>query len=54
MVKYTRRHYKDIAELLKQISPKAKRKEAAKKYCKMFEADNERFDEKRFLTACDL
>lgn len=54
MVKYTRRHFKDIAGLISQINPKAKRKEEAEKYCKMFKADNDRFDRGKFLQACGL
>ena len=53
MVKYTRRHFKDIAGLLAKV-PKAQRKVEAERYCAMFLADNPQFDKKKFLKACGL
>jgi hypothetical protein len=53
MVKYTRRHFQDIARLISEI-PKARRKVEARKYCKLFREDNPRFDEDKFLKACGL
>jgi hypothetical protein len=53
-VKYTRRHFKDVAETLKAITPKSKRMAQAKIWIAKFAGDNPRFDEGRFLDACGL
>ena len=47
MVKYTRRHYVDIGNLIKKL-PKSKRKTEFNKYNKLFKKDNPRYDSKRF------
>jgi hypothetical protein len=54
MPKFSRMHFKEIASLLKQITPISKRKVEAERYCKMFKADNERFDKDKFLKAAGL
>jgi hypothetical protein len=53
MPKYTRRHFQDIASLIKK-TPMKERKAEADKYCKLFKADNPAFDKKKFLAACGL
>jgi hypothetical protein len=53
MVKYTRQHFREFAEIISKV-PKARRKEEAERYCKMFQADNPRFDKEKFLKACGL
>jgi hypothetical protein len=51
MVKYTRRHFEDIAALIAAI-PANKRNAEIEKYCNLFAADNPRFDRKKFAAAC--
>ena len=51
--KYTRRHYVDIARLVSKFPPK-ERKEETEKYCRLFAADNPRFDRAKFMKACGV
>jgi len=53
MVKYTRRHFQEIAALISKV-PAAQRREEAERYASMFRADNPRFDEGKFIAACKL
>jgi hypothetical protein len=53
MVKFTRRHFEQIAEIIKAM-PKGKRKEWAETHAKMYEADNPRFDKAKFMKACGV
>jgi hypothetical protein len=52
--KYTRRHFRDIAGIISQINPVAKRKAEAEKWAKIFAADNPRFLKAKFMEACGL
>jgi len=47
MVKYTRRHYIDIGNLIKKL-PKSKRQYEFNKWNKIFKRDNPRYDASRF------
>jgi hypothetical protein len=53
MVKYTRRHFQEIAALISKV-PAAQRREEAERYANMFRADNPRFDKGKFMAACKL
>ena len=53
MVKYTRRHFQDIASLIREV-PKTRRKAECEKYCRLFKKDNPRFDEAKFKKACGV
>lgn len=52
--KYTRRHFQDIADTIKKITPKSKREKAAMEWGQKFALDNPRFDWMKFLKACGL
>ncbi len=51
---FTRKHFKDIAEILKSIEDEGDRLEIAMKFVVMFRNDNKRFQWKRFIEACGL
>ena len=53
-VKYTRRHFQDVAETIKAMPTKAKKEEWAMKWGHKFALDNPRFDWMRFMKACGL
>ena len=54
MVKYTRRHFEDIAALLKEVPVANGKHKEIKKWCAIFKADNPRFDSKKFAAACGV
>jgi hypothetical protein len=47
----TRKHFQQVADLLKNIPDEAKRKELAQHHAGLFKAQNPRFDHKRFFAA---
>lgn len=49
--KYTRRHFQDVAAMIKEL-PKSKRAEFARMWSMKFAADNARFDKSKFYKAC--
>ena len=51
MSKFTRRHYEDIASLIRNLDVLA-RDTHIQKYVAMFSKDNPLFDRERFLNAC--
>jgi hypothetical protein len=50
----TRKHFQALANEIKWIDNKASRLEAAIAVCKAARQFNSRFDQARFLTACEV
>lgn len=50
----TEKHFKFVAELLTDVPFLQLRKELANKACKMFKAENPKFNKAKFLEACGL
>jgi len=49
-----RKHFRDVANTLKHVSDKEKRKELAKSHADAFKKMNPRFNHSKFYKACDL
>lgn len=50
----TRKHFQQVADLIKEIPDAAKRKELAQHHADIFKKQNPRFDHKRFYTAAGV
>jgi len=50
----TRKHFQQVADLLKNIPDEAKRKELAQHHAGLFKSQNPRFDHKRFFAAAGV
>ena len=50
----TRKHFQKTAAILLNIKGKALRRTLALDFCRMFYAENSRFDGRRFMEACGL
>lgn len=50
----TRKHFQQVADLIKEIPDEAKRKELAKHHAGVFKGQNPRFDHKRFYDAAGV
>lgn len=50
----TRKHFQQVADLLKNIPDEAKRKELAQHHAEVFKQQNPRFDHKRFYAAAGV
>lgn len=50
----TRKHFQQVADLLKNIPDEAKRKELAQHHAGLFKSQNPRFDHKRFYAAAGV
>jgi hypothetical protein len=49
MAKFSRKHYQDVARIVKNIRPLDQLLDVAGAFVTLFEADNNRFDREHFL-----
>jgi len=54
MPDFQRRHYKQVAEILKTIDVQSVKERAVRAFSNLFAYDNPNFDEERFRKACGL